>query len=288
MSVFSHSCCDFSHSGYDGWFWLYLGCFRYYSGSYFIFFLADNLLLKFSMKARWWCMLSILAAHFLLYSFQSLPLLCSVHGFLVAKGRTKKEWGYPILVELSDLSFFNTQKLPSRTWLSTRHATNPSFSVLICKMVMTPFPEVNEIMRTCSVAQLCLALCDPSDCSSPGSSVLGISQVRILKWVAIASSRGCCWPRDWTLVTCISCIVGEFFTTEPPEKPMNEMTSFKCFFSFCHTLLWLMGPLVAAQQISCPKALGPQFPDQGSNSSPLHWKADSLPLDHHGSPYKCI
>ena len=209
VSVFSHSCCDFSHSWYDGWFWLYLGCFRYCSGSYFIFFLADNLLLKFSMKARWWCMLPILAAHFFLYRFQSLSLLCSVQRFLVAKGRTRKEWGYSILVESAGLSFFNTQKLPSGTWLSTRHATNPSFSVLICKMVMTPFPEVNEIMRTCSVAQSCLALCNPRDCSPPGFSVHGILQARILEWIAIPFSRGSSRPRDWTLV---SRIAGRFFT----------------------------------------------------------------------------
>ena len=33
-------------------------------------------------------------------------------------------------------------------------------------------------------------LCDPTDCSPPGSSVLGIFQARILEWVAISSSRG--------------------------------------------------------------------------------------------------
>ena len=33
--------------------------------------------------------------------------------------------------------------------------------------------------------QLCLTLCDPMDCSPPGSSVHGVLQVRILKWVAI-------------------------------------------------------------------------------------------------------
>ena len=44
--------------------------------------------------------------------------------------------------------------------------------------------------------QLCLNLCDPMDCSPPGSSVHGISQARILEWVAI--SRGSSWPRDWT------------------------------------------------------------------------------------------
>ena len=39
------------------------------------------------------------------------------------------------------------------------------------------------------VAQSCLTLCDPMDCSLPGSSVHGISQARILKWVAISFSR---------------------------------------------------------------------------------------------------
>ena len=38
--------------------------------------------------------------------------------------------------------------------------------------------------------QSCLTLCDPMDCSPPGSSVHGILQARILVWVAISSSRG--------------------------------------------------------------------------------------------------
>ena len=41
----------------------------------------------------------------------------------------------------------------------------------------------------CSVAQLCLTLCDPMDCSPPGSSVHGIFQARILEWVAVSFSR---------------------------------------------------------------------------------------------------
>ena len=44
------------------------------------------------------------------------------------------------------------------------------------------------------------------DCSPPGSSVHGISQAGILAWVAVSYSRGACWPRDWTLVSCLSCI----------------------------------------------------------------------------------
>ena len=47
------------------------------------------------------------------------------------------------------------------------------------------------------------------DCSPPGSSVHGIFQARILKWVAILFSRGSSHPRDQTLV---SCIAYRFFT----------------------------------------------------------------------------
>ena len=54
------------------------------------------------------------------------------------------------------------------------------------------------------VAQSCLTLCDPVDCSLPGSSVHGILQARILEWVALSSSRGSSRPRD---PICISCLL---------------------------------------------------------------------------------
>ena len=66
----------------------------------------------------------------------------------------------------------------------------------------------------CLVTQLCPTLCDPMDCSPPGSSVHGILQARILEWVAIPLSRGSSSPRDQTQVSCVSCIEGRFFTTE--------------------------------------------------------------------------
>ena len=45
--------------------------------------------------------------------------------------------------------------------------------------------------------QLCLTLCDPMDCSPPGSIFHGIFQARILDWVAMPFSRGSSQPRDW-------------------------------------------------------------------------------------------
>ena len=55
----------------------------------------------------------------------------------------------------------------------------------------------------CLVAKSYLTLCDPKDCSPPGSSVHRISQARILEWVAISFSRGSSHPRDWAQVSCI-------------------------------------------------------------------------------------
>ena len=57
----------------------------------------------------------------------------------------------------------------------------------------------------CLVAKSCPTLCDPMDCSLPGSSVCRISQARILYWVAISSSGGSSPPRDQIPLSCISC-----------------------------------------------------------------------------------
>ena len=59
------------------------------------------------------------------------------------------------------------------------------------------------------LTQFCPTLCDPMDCSPPGSSVHGILQATILEWVAIPFSRGSSQSRDWTQ---ISCVAGSLFT----------------------------------------------------------------------------
>ena len=48
------------------------------------------------------------------------------------------------------------------------------------------------------VSQSCPILCDPVDCSPPGSSVHGILQARIVEWIVIPFSRGSFQPRDQT------------------------------------------------------------------------------------------
>ena len=61
----------------------------------------------------------------------------------------------------------------------------------------------------CLVTQSCPSLWQPCKCSLPGSSVHGISQAKLLEWVAISFSRGSSQPRDQTWV---SCTAGRFFT----------------------------------------------------------------------------
>ena len=75
-------------------------------------------------------------------------------------------------------------------------------------------PEVTQLargkdQRSVLVAQSCLTLSHPMDCSPPGSSVHGILQARILEWVAISFPKGSSWPRGQTQVSQTG---GSFFT----------------------------------------------------------------------------
>ena len=77
--------------------------------------------------------------------------------------------------------------------------------------------------------QSCLTLCNPMNSRPPGSSVHGILLTRILEWVAMPLFRGSSWPRDQTLVCCISCTAGRFFTIEPPGRPHLKMTEHQIY-----------------------------------------------------------
>ena len=78
---------------------------------------------------------------------------------------------------------------------------------------------LNRIWTIVQAAHLCLTLCDPTDCSSPGSSVHGTRILEYWSGTAISFSRGSSRPRDRTRV---SCITGRFFTIWAPGKPMVD------------------------------------------------------------------
>ena len=69
--------------------------------------------------------------------------------------------------------------------------------------------KLNKWSKSVSCLVMSKSLRPPLDCSSPGSSVHGILQARILEWTAIFFSRRSSWPRD---LTPVSCITGGFFT----------------------------------------------------------------------------
>ena len=59
------------------------------------------------------------------------------------------------------------------------------------------------------------------DYSLPGSSVYGILQARIMEWISMPFFGGSTQPRDWTHVSCASCLADGLFTAEPPEKHLE-------------------------------------------------------------------
>ena len=99
---------------------------------------------------------------------------------------------------------------------------------------------------------LCCTLCDPMDCSPPGSSVHGILQARTLEWVATSFSNAWKWKAKVKLLSRV----------------------------------WLLTtPWIAAYQAEVGGYFILQgiFPTQGLDPyllRLLHWQADSLPLSH--------
>ena len=122
---------------------------------------------------------------------QSCPTLCdpidcslpssSVHGILQAR-----------IVDWVAISFSRGSSR-HREWTRVSHIGGRRFNFWATREPYTLFS-----LKKSEVTQSCLTLCDPMDCSLPGSSVHGIFQARVLDWVAISFSRGSSWPRDWT------------------------------------------------------------------------------------------
>ena len=99
-----------------------------------------------------------------------------------------------------------------------------------------------KVKSESEVAQPCPTLSDPMDCSLPGSSVHGIFQARVLKWVAIAFSSVTCWF-DTLSPNCIPCILPLFG---------NVITSLSAILD---TLLWLTHTLLLLLRSPSPAFL---------------------------------
>ena len=104
---------------------------------------------------------------------------------------------------LTKLVNFQMTIMPPVTQISGHYSYRPTGVNISPHWFTASFPR---FCACCAGAQSSLTLCDPMDCSPPGSSVHEILQTRILEQVAISSSRGSSPPRVWTYFSCVSWI----------------------------------------------------------------------------------
>ena len=122
--------------------------------------------------------------------------------FVASSHIAPSAWKMFISPNLSHLTHFNMSRYssdlhPPTLWTS-QEAGAGSFLFIHCTHSASTLPTHTH---THTFAQLCPILCDPMDCSPPGSSIHGILQARILEWITIPFSRGSSLPRDQTHIS---------------------------------------------------------------------------------------
>ena len=151
-------------------------------------------------------------------------------------------------------------------WLVQGHASK------CCGLNLHPDPlTVFLVLHGSGVqAQLCPTLCDPVNCSPPGSSVLGIFQARILEWVAISFSRRSSQPRDQNFISSTG-----FFTRWILYRwchlgsPLCFTLFFQCSLALCY----------AKSPQSCPTLCDPI--DGSPPGSPVPGILQARTLEHY-------
>ena len=154
---------------------------------------------------------------------------------------------------------------PTVSYLSICTLTNSSWS-FVPMLLKQRACFLDSSAGKKKVAQFCPS--DPMDCSPPGSSVHGISQARILEWVAISFSRGFSWPRNQTEVPCTAGRL--FFTSWAIKEASLCLSSIVAKLQLLLGLRWwLRGKSICLQ---CGRS--------GFNPwlRKIPWRRDSLPI----------
>ena len=102
-----------------------------------------------------------------------------------------------------------------------------------CETVSSPIFVTLLLQLSAAPVLNCFSLCDPMDCSLPGSSVRGILQARILEWLAISFSRDLPDPGIKPEFPAYPALAGGLFTTEPLGSPDRGLLFTKPSFSCC-------------------------------------------------------
>ena len=122
-------------------------------------------------------------------------------------------------------------------------------------MIPCVVPLLGCYVCVCTCVLSLVRLCNPMDSSLPGSSVHGIFQVG---WVAISFSRGSSWPRDWTRVSCVSCLGRQILyscaTWEAPtlayiSKKSENTNSKRCICSGVYNSIIYSSQYMEAMQV---------------------------------------
>ena len=147
-----------------------------------------------------WTIKSLIASHhkdIVIFSFEWL-YFCF---FIIFHGHwrnitTHEMWPEPkrlFLIKVSGIFWAYAPSLSLSLSLSLSFSLSLSLSLYIYIYIY--------IYTSASCAQSHLIPCNRIDCNPPGSFVHGIFWARILKWVAMPSSRGSSWLRDWNYVS---------------------------------------------------------------------------------------
>ena len=131
-------------------------------------------------------------------------------GFLLLRVRAWEPPFHILQFHFRLTTFHMLMSFNHKTWPYCVHLKNIPFKTKVLKSLNYMYlPHIISLCYyhavVCEVKLLSrVLLCNPMDCSLPGSSLHGILQARILEWVAISFSRGSSRPRDRTRVSCIA------------------------------------------------------------------------------------
>ena len=153
------------------------------------------------------------------------------------------------------------------------------------------YKSLCECVCVCAkLLQSCPIVCNPMDCSPPGSSGHGILQARILKWAAKPFSRGSSRHRDQTQVSyitgsnlCLSCLLHWQADSLPLASPRMGSPSLWIQTTLTKLFIFNIGFIFWPHQAAC----GTLVPQLGIEPSPLvmeaqslnHWTASEVPFN---------
>ena len=198
-----------------------MSCIYIYIYIYLTFFTFPWLLLQVRSLSRH-CQ-SFFLGNFCLHSLPSfnpsfifLPEFCSKAQFWSSQSLPHKLSSAPLCLQHKSHALLIAFKTRTNLFRFVQLHSTPYTTLRRDQWFLNIFIS-GSLYCCCLVAKWCQTLLWPH--SLPGSSVHGISQARILEWGAISFSRDLLGPG----IEC--CFVCEFFTTEPPRKPLGTPSS---------------------------------------------------------------